>query len=171
MLRTLPALLFGLFLVGPATDRAVAADPPADLVLLNGRVLSCDDSNQTFEAVAVRGARITAVGTTDSLKPLIGPSTKVVDLAGRALLPGFIECHGHLLMLGQQRIDVDLAGCATWEECVAKVAERKQSVRKGDWIVGRGWHQEHWNQPAQADGNRYPTHALLNIAVPRIPSS
>ncbi len=148
---------------------SLLAAEPADLVLRGGLVITCDAGNSQAQAIAVSQGRITAVGSDAAIQPHIGPATKVIDLAGRVVTPGFIECHGHLLSLGQQRIDVDLAGCTTWEECVARVAERARSVRKGDWIVGRGWHQEHWTNPVNADGTRYPTNALLTIATPDNP--
>ncbi len=160
-------LAFLLVLVGATPARS--ADQPAELVLRGGVVITCDTANRQAQAVAVAKGRIIAVGADADIKPLIGPSTKIVELAGRVVTPGFIECHGHLLSLGQQRIDVDLAQCKTWEECIARVAERVQSVRKGDWIVGRGWHQEHWTTPAHADGTRYPTNGLLSIATPDNP--
>ena len=110
-----------------------------------------------------------AVGSDAEVSPLLGPATRVINLAGRVVTPGFIECHGHLSSLGQQRIDVDLSQCQSWQECVAKVAERVASVKKGDWIIGRGWHQEHWTTPAEPEGSRYPTNALLTIATPDNP--
>lgn len=158
-----------ILLLFVALSSAAPAAEPADLVLRGGIVITCDAKNSQAQSIAVAKGRIVAVGSDADVKPLVGPSTKLIDLAGRVVTPGFIECHGHLLSLGQQRIDVDLAPCKTWEECVAKVAERVQSVRKGDWIVGRGWHQEHWTNPVQADGTRYPTNALLNIATPDNP--
>jgi predicted amidohydrolase YtcJ len=161
-----PRLILLLFLT--LSSGAFAAEP-AELVLRGGVFITCDARNSQAQAIAVSKGRIVAVGSEADVKPLIGPSTQVIDLAGRVVTPGFIECHGHLLSLGQQRIDVDLAPCRTWEECVAKVVERVHSVRKGDWIVGRGWHQEHWTNPVQADGTRYPTNALLNIATPDNP--
>jgi predicted amidohydrolase YtcJ len=146
-----------------------AAEPPADLVFRRGVVITCDARNTQATAVAVTGERIVRVGSDAEIEKLIGPATRVIDLNGRVVVPGFIECHGHLLMLGQQRIDVDLAGCTTWAECVRKVAERSATVRPGDWIVGRGWHQEHWSDPPQPDGTRYPTNAALNDATPANP--
>src|SRR5436190_9605252 len=144
LLTDMPLRILSLFFV--LSSGAFAAEP-VELVLRGGVVVTCDAKNSQAQAIAASKGRIVAVGSNADVQPLIGQTTRVIDLAGRVVTPGFIECHGHLLSLGQQRIDVDLAQCKTWEECVAKVAERVQSVRKGDWIVGRGWHQEHWTNP------------------------
>lgn len=153
---------FSILLASTAAIAGQAADQPADLVLRGGVVITCDSTNREAQAVAIAKGRITAIGSDAEIQPSIGPATKVIDLAGKVVTPGFIECHGHLLSLGRQRIDVDLAQCKRWEECVRKVAERARSVPDGDWIVGRGWHQEHWTDAANADGTRYPTNELLN---------
>ncbi|HVJ85818.1 MAG TPA: amidohydrolase [Caulifigura sp.] len=163
MLRQLVVLVVVLCAGG------VRAADRADLVLKGGVVITCDAVNSQAQAVAVTKGRVTAVGSDADIQPLIGDGTKVIDLAGRVVTPGFIECHGHLLGLGRLRIDVDLSSCKSWEECIQKVAERAKTTREGEWIIGRGWHQEHWDGPANADGTRYPMNAPLSQATPKNP--
>ncbi|MGH7920009.1 MAG: amidohydrolase family protein, partial [Candidatus Dormibacteraceae bacterium] len=67
----------------------------ADVLFLNGQVVTCDDTLPAAEALAVRGERILAVGSSGEVLEHRGPATEVVDLGGRALLPGFVEAHGH----------------------------------------------------------------------------
>ena len=84
-------------LLACAAPHAAGAAEPADLVLLNGTVHTVDAKQPRAEAVAVRGDRIAAVGSSDSVRALVGPKTRVLDLAGRTVVPGFEDGHAHLL--------------------------------------------------------------------------
>jgi predicted amidohydrolase YtcJ len=144
---------------------------PADLVLRGGTVLTCDAADREAEAIAVRDGRIVAVGTGVEVAPLIGPATRVIELDGRVAMPGFIEGHGHFLSLGRLRMDVDLTQAKSWDEVVRLIAAKAATTPKGEWIVGRGWHQEHWTIPPNPDRpqDRYPTHRALSAATPDHP--
>jgi predicted amidohydrolase YtcJ len=158
--------LTALVVLGGTASRAAE---PADLVLRGGTVLTCDADNSAAQALAVRNGRILAVGSDADVVPLIGRDTRVIDLAGRTAIPGFIEGHGHLLSLGRLRMDVDLTRAQTWDEVVSLVAAAAKRAPPGDWVVGRGWHQEKWSAPAQASGDRYPHHRSLSAATPDNP--
>jgi len=111
----------------------------ADLLFINGRVLTIDPSRPRAESVAVRDGKILAVGSNDELAGLRGASTRVVDLDGATLMPGFIDAHTHFVS-GSQTLDrVRLAGATTMMEMQRRVAEKVASVQPGEWIVGRGW--------------------------------
>ena len=85
-----------LFMLWPATTWAQTAPPQAaDLVLLNGKVVTVDDRFTIAQALAVSGQRIVAVGATAEIERLRGPQTRVIDLAGRAVIPGLIDNHSH----------------------------------------------------------------------------
>lgn len=142
---------------------------PADLVLRGGTILTCDAEHRQAQALAARDGRIIVVGSDRDVAELVGPRTRIVDLAGRTVVPGFIEGHGHYLSLGRLRMDLDLTRARSWDEIVQLVAERAKTTPPGDWIVGRGWHQEKWIEPAQRSGDRYPHHAALSAATPRHP--
>src|SRR5215217_550757 len=73
---------------------------PADLVFLNGTVITIDDDQPTAEAVAVVGNRIARIGDSDEIRDEVGPETRVVDLEGRTLLPGFNDNHTHPISYG-----------------------------------------------------------------------
>jgi predicted amidohydrolase YtcJ len=88
-----------------------AEQPAADLVLLNGDIWTVDERNPRAEAVASIGSRIVAVGSSADVKRWIGPATKVVDLGGKFVVPGFNDAHVHFLTGGQHLADVKLAGC------------------------------------------------------------
>ena len=114
---------------------------PADLVLVNGKVITVDSTDRIAEAIAVRGDRIVLVGTTAEVEKLIGSKTRRIDLAGRAVTPGLIDAHAHFSIGSQSQLQVDVGfpTAKTVAEVVAKVAERVATTAKGAWIEGRGW--------------------------------
>ena len=83
-------------------------EPPRHQVFLNGEVLTMDPANSISEAVSVRGGRIESVGTSEEISTLVNSQTEVVDLAGRTLIPGFVDAHGHFPGSGQTAFTVDL---------------------------------------------------------------
>src|SRR5438094_490110 len=130
-----------LFLaLGLLLPLSVSAADQADLVLRGGKVVTLDDRQPEAEAIALRGDRIAAVGTAAEIQPLIGPKTRVIELAGRMAMPGFIEGHGHFFSLGDSKRKLDLSRAESWDEVVDRVAAEAKRTKPGDWIVGRGWH-------------------------------
>lgn len=152
-----------------AGDRVVAQEPRADLVLVNGTVVTVDSARPRAEAVAVRGDRIVAVGRSDEIRRMVGPGTRVVDLRGRLLIPGFIEGHGHFTGLGESKLVLDLTTAQTWDDIVTMVGTAAKSARPGEWIVGRGWHQEKWARTPQPNVQGVPLHASLDAVSPDHP--
>ena len=148
---------------------AALADAPADLLLVHGRISTMDPARPEAEALAVRGDRIVAVGSSEALATLRGPDTQVIDAAGRRVVPGFIEGHGHFMALGEQLSVLDLRGTRSWEEIVAKVRAAARDAKPGEWIEGAGWHQEKWpGVPADAV-NGVPRNGALDEAAPHNP--
>lgn len=153
---------------GPAAPQQ-APMQPADLVLTNGKVVTAEDGAPEAQAVAVRGDRIEAIGTTNDIKRYVGPATQVIDLNGRLLIPGFTESHGHFTGIGQAEMQLKLMNTASWDEIVAKVAEAAKKAKPGQWITGRGWHQEKWTSRPQPNVEGFPTHASLDKVSPNNP--
>jgi predicted amidohydrolase YtcJ len=145
------------------------ASVAADLVLTNGRIVTVDDARPEVEAVAVVGERIAAVGSSADIARHVGPNTRVIDLQGRFAMPGFIEGHGHFMGLGQARMILDLASPRTWEEVVARVADAARQAQPGEWIVGRGWHQEKWEPRPARTVEGVPPHPDLSRVSPDNP--
>ena len=130
-------LAAGSLLAAPA---AAAAQPePADLVLRNARVYTANDKQPKAEAVAVKGDKIVFVGGNRDAARLVGPATKVVDLAGAAVFPGFTDAHMHLPALGEREMNLNLEGTNTLEEFLARVKARVDQAKPGQWVTGRGW--------------------------------
>lgn len=140
----------------------VVPPEPASLVIRGGLILTMERDRPRGEALAVRGDRIVAVGSDREIERYVGPKTEVIDLAGRVALPGFIESHGHLLNLGEVRLNVDLSRTRNWDEIVARVREAASKAAPGTWILGRGWHQSKWDRPAEPSVEGYPLHDALS---------
>ena len=170
----------GLLLAVVLVLAQVACEPPpdadapgdadvADMVLLNGKVVTVDPELGEAEALAVQGDRIVAVGTTAEIQELVGPDTEVVELEGRLAIPGFIEGHGHFMGLGNARLSLDLMETTSWEEIVEKVADAAAETPAGEWITGRGWHQERWDPAPEDTYDGVPTHHELSAVSPDNP--
>jgi len=135
----------------------------ADLIVTNARVYTSDVNRPIAEALAVRNGRIAFVGSNRGALALAGPRTERLDLGGKTVITGMVDAHAHLLGLGQALRTVDLVGTKSYDEVIARVAERAKSARPGEWVRGRGWDQNDW-----AD-TRFPTNAALSRAVPNNP--
>ncbi len=123
----------------------------ADVVFTGGAVYTADPARRTVvragdglpaSAVAVRGDRIVAVGDTADIEDLAGPRTEVVDLRGRALLPGFQDAHVHPAWAGATMAGCNLIGSATLDEALARIGAYADGRRDQEWIAGSGWRME-----------------------------
>ncbi len=146
-----------------------AESAAADLVLTNGKIVTVDETLPEAEALAIVGDTIVAVGSSDEMAEYIGPATQVIDLEGRLAIPGFIEGHGHYMGLGRAKMILDLTKVKSWEEIVAMVAEAAEDAEPGEWITGRGWHQEKWDTVPEGSVDGVPTHHSLSEASPDNP--
>jgi hypothetical protein len=149
---TLAAAAFAVFALG-SLDRSTltagaAQQParPADLVLRNGRIVTVDDARPEAQAIAVNGDTITAVGSNQQIQAYVGPATRVIDLGGALATPGFIDAHVHFTGVGDAAKNLKLATAKNWDDIVRMVAEAAKKAKPGEWILGRGWHQEKWSE-------------------------
>ncbi|MCI0692595.1 amidohydrolase [candidate division KSB1 bacterium] len=157
------ALLIVIF-AGCAKEKS-----PADLVLKNGKIVTVDQAMPEAEALAVVGNKIAAVGKNTEIEAYVGASTKVIDLAGKLAIPGFIEGHGHFTSLGRARKVLDLTKAKNWDEIVSMVAEAAKQAKPDAWIFGRGWHQEKWDKTPQNSVDGVPAHNELSQVSPNHP--
>jgi predicted amidohydrolase YtcJ len=141
----------------------------ADQVFINGIVYTVDESNLKSEAVAVKDGLILAVGTTEEIQAFIGKETEIIDLAGKTMTPGFIESHGHLMGIGYNKLDIDLMYVQTYDELIEKVAEAAANAEPGEWITGRGWHQDKWIKMPDNTVKGFQTHVELSAVTPDNP--
>jgi predicted amidohydrolase YtcJ len=132
----------GLLLAGVVGVAAVAlvhAQAPADLILVNGRIVTVDDRFTMAQAVAVRGDRIAAVGTTQEIARLAGPATRRIDLRGRTVLPGLIDNHMHLLRAATTwQLELRWDGVYTRAQALDQLRARARAVGPGQWVFNFG---------------------------------
>lgn len=157
-----------LALIGLAPVQQPSIEP-ATLVLRNGKIVTVDSAMPEAQAIAVRGDRIAAVGSNDAIQRYVGPSTQVIDLKGQLAIPGLIESHGHFMGLGQSKMTLDLMDVKSWDEIVAMVAAAAKQAKPGEWILGRGWHQEKWNAVPKPNVEGFPYHDALSKVSPNNP--
>ncbi len=144
---------------------------PADLVLRGGKVATVDPALGNAEAIAVNGYQVTAVGSNDEISAYIGPQTEVIELNGRFAMPGFIEGHGHYMGLGRAKQILDLTKVKNWDEVVTMVAGAVDKAQAGEWIFGRGWHQDKWDSTPENAVDGVPLNDTLNAVSPDNPVS
>src|SRR5580704_18501493 len=132
--------------------------PAADLVLRNGKIVTLDPATPNAQAIAITNGKVTAVGTNTQIAREIQPSTTVIDLAGRLAIPGFIEGHGHFTGIGQTKMSLNLRDAKNWNAIVAMVSAAARESKPGEWIIGRGWHQEKWDAKPVPNVNGFPLH-------------
>jgi predicted amidohydrolase YtcJ len=152
-----------------AAASPAAAQNTADLVLTNGKVVTMDPDRPQAEAIAIRGDRILAIGSSREMQAYAGPKTRVLDLGGKLAIPGFIEGHGHYTSLGRRVRQLRLERAHNWQDIVDMVAEAARTAPKGQWILGRGWHQEKWNAAPVPVVEGFPVHEALSRVSPDHP--
>jgi predicted amidohydrolase YtcJ len=168
--------LFALVVSALATSArppAAAAQQPAsiaaDMVLLNGRIVTLEDGLPEAEALAIVGSRIAALGSSETMRRHVGERTQVVDLEGRLVIPGFVEGHAHFVGIGTAKLNLDLMDATSWGAIVSMVEAEVRRVEPGQWIYGRGWHQEKWTQQPERAVEGFPTHHALSRISPNNP--
>jgi predicted amidohydrolase YtcJ len=149
--------------------RAQAPLKPADLVLRGGRIVTVDDGQPEARALAASGDTIVAIGSEAEIQKYIGPATKVVDLKGALAVPGLIDAHIHFTGVGEAARNLKLANAKNWDDIVRMVGEAAKKARPGEWILGRGWHQEKWSEAPSPNVDGFPLHDALTRVSPNNP--
>jgi predicted amidohydrolase YtcJ len=162
--RFVPIILLSFAMVG-----ASAQVQPADLVLRGGRILTLDAAVPEAQALAARNGAIVAIGSNADMDRFVGSNTQVIDLAGQLAIPGFIEGHAHFNNIGEGKMNLELMNTKSWNEIVQMVAQAVEKAKPGQWIIGRGWHQEKWSSTPEPNVEGFPTHASLDKVSPNNP--
>jgi len=137
---------------------------PADLIIRDAHIVTVDPKFSIAQAAAVKDGRFVAVGSDAEVMKTAGPKTRVIDLRGKTVLPGFNDTHVHLTAGEDLPVQVDLTHIRSIKDIQEKIAARAKQSKPGDWIVGtRGW----WEY--QLTEGRLPTRADLDAAAPDNP--
>lgn len=141
-----PLLLVALSLTG------AGAPIEADLILTGGKIVTVDQAFSIREALAIKGDRIVAVGSAAEIATLKGPSTRVIELRGRMLMPGLIDTHLHQIGAGLNLRKVDVDSARTMDEFLAAIAAKVKTTPAGEWVITSGrWFETNLKE------NRLPT--------------
>ncbi len=167
MINYLPAVI--LFFVSCNSASENSSTETAELVINNAKVYTVNKNQPDAEALAVKDGKIIFVGNNTDVKKYIGDKTEVIDAKGQFVMPGFIEGHGHIHGLGASLINLNLMNVKNWDEIVVMVADAVKKAKPGDWIVGRGWHQEKWDPAPAKNYLGYPYHEELDKVSPNNP--
>ena len=151
------ASLLLLTLVVPAPQSS------ADIVFKNGNIYTANDKSPKAQAIAVKDDKIVFVGTNEAAQKFVSTNTRVVDLKGNTVLPGFTDSHQHLSGVGQREMTLNLERTTSLEDLLAKLKERVDQAQPGKWVTGRGWIETHW-KPAV-----FPTRWDLDKVSPNNP--
>ena len=138
-----------------------------DLIIYNGNIHTLDPGNSVVEAIAIKDGAIQQLGSSQDISQL--EATKSIDAKQAFVMPGFIEGHGHFSSLGYSLINLNFIKSKNWDEIVSMVEEKVKTAEPGEWIEGRGWHQEKWNESPGETTFGYPSHDKLSAISPDNP--
>ena len=163
----LPILLLGLLALCASSPGQAAAS--GELMIFGGPIHTMAETQPEVEAVVVADGRILFAGSREDALAWTGSDTRMLDLAGKTMIPGFIESHGHIMSLGYSLKELDLSGATTYSDMVAQVAAAVAAAQPGEWIIGNGWHQSKWVTPPPVEVKGFQTHGLLSEVSPDNP--
>jgi predicted amidohydrolase YtcJ len=134
----------------------------ADLLLLNGNVITMDQARPVAQAIAIQADRFAWVGSSEEARTFFPRAVRTIDLHGATVLPGLIDAHTHLVELGKSLLRLNLKDVANEEEAVELVKKKVASAAPNEWILGWGWDEGKW-------ASRYPTSKALSDVSPNNP--
>ncbi len=142
---------------------------PADMIVSGGKIYTMDPNKPEVEAVAVSGTSIVFAGSENEALAYKGDNTLMINLQGKTMTPGLIEGHGHIMGLGYSELNLNLADVKSYDELVARVKAAADKAQPGQWIVGRGWHQDKWDTKPSKLYKGFQTHHQLSEVSPNNP--
>ena len=141
----------------------------ADVIFINGNIYTVDSLKPSASVLAVSNHRIIGLGDNNIIDEFKNADTKIIDLENSFVMPGFIEGHGHFGGFGEGLQNLNFLHSKSWDEVIKLVEEKVKTAKPGEWIVGRGWHQEKWNEIPLNNVLGYPFHDELSAISPNNP--
>ncbi len=163
-MRSFCSILLAVFLCA-----ACSPSEKADFIITNANAYTVVEGAPRAEAIAIKKDRILAVGSHEEIQQFATKETDQLDAKGAFVMPGFIEGHGHFSMLGKSLQELNLLKTKSWDEIVELVEEKAKTAKPGEWISGRGWHQEKWTTYPGQTFFGYPDHEKLSAVSPDNP--
>jgi hypothetical protein len=163
----LPTHLLGILALCVCTLGQAAT--PGELMIFGGPIHTVTTARPEVEAVVVANGRILFAGSRHDAQEWTDSNTRMLDLAGKTMIPGFIESHGHIMGFGYSLRELDLSGATTYNDIVEQVAAAVAVAEPGEWIIGNGWHQSKWSAPPPVEVKGFQTHGLLSEVSPDNP--
>lgn len=141
----------------------------ADVIFVNGNFYTVDSLMPSASVLAVSNHRIIGLGDNNIIDKFKNADTKIIDLENSFVMPGFIEGHGHFGGFGEGLQNLNFLHSKSWDDVIKLVEEKVKTAKPGEWIVGRGWHQEKWDEIPLNNVLGYPFHDELSAISPNNP--
>ena len=141
----------------------------ADVIFINGNIYTVDSLKPSASVLAVSNHRIIGLGDNNIIDEFKNADTKIIDLENSFVMPGFIEGHGHFGGFGEGLQNLNFLHSKSWDDVIKLVEEKVKTAKPGEWIVGRGWHQEKWDEIPLNNVLGYPFHDELSAISPNNP--
>jgi predicted amidohydrolase YtcJ len=163
LLKIFPLLSLSSFTMSNSASAATEFSVAPDLIILNANIHTMDRANPTAAALAFVRNRIAALGSSEEVRLLVGPKTRIIDAGQKLVLPGFNDSHVHFLSGGFSLSEVDLREARSPEELARRLRDYAQKLPKGRWILGGDWDHERW------PGASLPSKETIDSATPDHP--
>ncbi len=165
-MNRIPHFIFFIILtmsVGCSDDRT------PNMIITNANIWTVNKNKPQAEALAIKDGKIIALGKINEVEKLKSESTTVIDAKGAFVMPGWIEGHGHFSGLGKSLQNLNFLKSKNWDDVIEQVKAKAETLEPGEWIEGRGWHQEKWDTTPENDVHGYPVHDRLSEVSPDNP--
>ncbi len=156
----LPIYFFLLVACGSNQDKA-------DLIFHNAVVYTVNKDQPSAQAVAIKDGNILKVGSNKDVLAI--KAKREIDAKGQFVMPGFTDGHAHFMGIGESLQNINSLDTKSWDEVVQQVKKKVAEVEPGEWITGRGWHQEKWIKTTDRTYKGFPYHDALSLTAPDNP--